>query len=416
MEMVEDYMTPDPLIVDPTTSLREVVELMRDRGIGAVLVRGGSGRLDGIFTERDLLTKLDFQEPQGLADLPVERVMSRDLLTVPPWTRYLSALRLMRLRRIRHLPVVREGRVIGMLSIRDVLLQADTHLHHTFGRAIRLQARKKALEADVESLRALASDREKAFRRLQEDQRQIVQMEKMATLGTLAAGFAHEIKNPLAIIVQGLEQMERLCDGQVGPEPHRYLRIVRRAADRAEKIVTALLRYSRSSAMERKVVDLGAVLDAAVEMVGANPIFSRVRFHKEYAPLSKRIVGDPLMLQQVFVDLFLNAAQAMPEGGDIVLSLIPSSGDPEGDQLTVRVRDTGTGIPAEHLDRIFEPFFTTKEEGEGTGLGLSTVYLIVERHGGRIDVESRVGGGTTFIITWPAVGPQASEEGSNHGE
>ncbi|MGD8897311.1 MAG: ATP-binding protein, partial [Acidobacteriota bacterium] len=136
---------------------------------------------------------------------------------------------------------------------------------------------------------------------------------------------------------------------------------------------------------------------ASLKLVGNELALARVEANLDVAPDLPRVTGNPRNLEQVFLNLFLNAMEAMPDGGTLKITATRADGF-----VRVVVQDTGSGIAPEHLDKIFEPFFTTKEAGEGTGLGLSVSYSIVEKHGGRLEVESQLGRGTTFTVALPA--------------
>ncbi|HYU32923.1 MAG TPA: HAMP domain-containing sensor histidine kinase [Thermoanaerobaculia bacterium] len=239
-------------------------------------------------------------------------------------------------------------------------------------------------------------------------QHQVLHMEKMASLGTLAATVAHELNNPLAGILNYAKLVDRcLSEGAAGAarpedreEVQRFLRIIQQEASRCGKIVRNFLLFSRQSGGEMLLQPLNPVIEHAVAIVRHHLEMGRVELVWE--PLTGDGLGDGQIacdagqIQQALVDLFVNAVEAMPEGGTLTVRVRPVDG---GVELTVA--DTGVGIAPEALPRIFEPFFTTKEKGSGAGLGLPVVYGIVERHGGHIDVESEEGQGTTFRLTLP---------------
>jgi len=240
-------------------------------------------------------------------------------------------------------------------------------------------------------------------------QHQVLHMEKMASLGTLAATVAHELNNPLAGILNYAKLVDRyLAEGSTeeaagAPSPggdreevQRFLRIIQQEAGRCGKIVRNFLLFSRQSGGEMLLQPLNQVIEHALAIVRHHLEMGRVELVWEPLAGDDQIVCDASQIQQALVDLLVNAVEAMPEGGTLTVRLRSMD-----EQVELVVADTGMGIPPDALPRIFEPFFTTKEKGGGAGLGLPVVYGIVERHGGRIDVDSRVGTGTVFRLTLP---------------
>jgi hypothetical protein len=228
-----------------------------------------------------------------------------------------------------------------------------------------------------------------------EEQLQI--SEKMASIGLLAAGVAHEVNTPLTGI-SSFTQM--LLDGADPDDPKtRLLEKIERQTFRAAKIVNGLLNLSRpatGAAHERITVDLNVVIADVLALLEHQFESHRIKVRRELAPGQAMIVGMEHKLQQVFLNLFLNAKDAMPKGGWLSVSTRA-----EGGRVVAEVADTGSGIPSEYLTRIYDPFFTTKVIGEGTGLGLSITYGIVREHDGTIDCESTVGQGTRFVLSLP---------------
>ncbi|HEX8821281.1 MAG TPA: PAS domain S-box protein [Archangium sp.] len=237
--------------------------------------------------------------------------------------------------------------------------------------------------------------------------------DRMASMGTLAAGIAHEINNPLAFVISNLgflsDELNRLPSSAVQApgsraEPREDWRSVlteaREGAERVRQIVRQLKAFSRPDEERVEPVDLHAVLDSAV-MLAANEIKHRARLKREYGPVPK-VMGNDGRLCQVFLNLVVNAAQAIPEGAaqQNEIRLVTRIG-PDGFSVLVEVQDTGSGISEDALGRIFDPFFTTKPVGVGTGLGLSICHGIITSLGGYIAVESQVGKGTTVRVILP---------------
>jgi PAS domain S-box-containing protein len=225
---------------------------------------------------------------------------------------------------------------------------------------------------------------------------QLQHAEKMASVGLLAAGVAHEVNTPLA----GISSYTQLLRGQLeeGDPRQQVLEKIEKQSFRAAKIINGLLNFSRSSGTEFDRVDVNKVLLDVLSLVEHQLEGSRIRVRRELGESLPPIRGNENRIQQVFFNLVLNARDAMPSGG--WLTLATSCSD---DTVVVEVKDTGHGIRREHIRRIYDPFFTTKGIGQGTGLGLSVSYGIVQEHGGAIFVESTPGQGTTFQVALPAL-------------
>ena len=228
------------------------------------------------------------------------------------------------------------------------------------------------------------------------------QSEKLAALGTLAAGLAHELNNPIGIISSRAELM--LLEGESAPLPPEVaedLRVIHRHAQRVARIAQGLLSFSRNSPGERGRVDLNQVVDETLLLAEKMIVKDGVMLRRALAPGLPPIWGDANALQQVVMNLVTNARDAVKGGGEISIETSIVSERSDGVQLIVQ--DTGPGIPPEILPKIFDPFFTTK--AEGTGLGLSISYGIVREHQGTVDVQSAPGKGTTFVLTFRSARP-----------
>jgi nitrogen-specific signal transduction histidine kinase len=238
---------------------------------------------------------------------------------------------------------------------------------------------------------------------------QLYQAQKMEVVGSLAGGVAHDFNNILTIIqgYSGLALMRKL-----GSEEAKEIRQIGEAADRAAALTGQLLAFSRRQVLQPRNIALNAIV-AGIEKMLRRTIGENIDFCTSLAPDLGTIHADPVQMEQVVMNLAVNARDAMPDGGklffetkNLELTSAFAEGNremPPGRYVMLAVSDLGTGIAPEHLDRIFEPFFTTKEVGRGTGLGLSTVYGIVKQSGGYIWVYSELGRGTTFKIYLPRV-------------
>jgi len=221
---------------------------------------------------------------------------------------------------------------------------------------------------------------------------------KLRAVGTLTAGIAHEINNPLNnITISGAMLKEEYASLS---DPERLARVdeIIGQAERAERIVRNLLDFARESEAKTERLELPRLLDETIRLAGNQLSIARVRVTSEVPANLPAIHGDRQQLHQVFLNLLLNAADAMPKGGKLI---IRGSASEDPGFAVIRVIDEGMGIPAHLLDSIFDPFFTTKTKGKGTGLGLSVSLGIVRQHGGNIKVESEVGRGTTVTVFLP---------------
>jgi PAS domain S-box-containing protein len=225
-------------------------------------------------------------------------------------------------------------------------------------------------------------------------QQQLILADRLTSLGRLAAGVAHEINNPLAYVALNLDLIER--ESAASPEVHSAAQNARDGAERVRDIVRALGAFSRQDEAAIGAVDLHRVLDSAIRL-SENEVRQRSRILKEYRA-SHRVRGNELRLGQVFVNLVINASDALPDRSPDENEIQLRTFD-DGDRVVVEVRDNGCGIAPEIIGRIFDPFFTTKPVGQGTGLGLSISHGIVTAFGGRIDVESQLGKGTAFRVS-----------------
>jgi two-component system NtrC family sensor kinase len=232
---------------------------------------------------------------------------------------------------------------------------------------------------------------------------QIRQAEKLAALGELASGVAHEINNPLTAVMGFSEILKGR--GDLPGEVREKMGIIFEQADRARHIVQHLLSFARQRPPSREAMDLNAVVDEVVEMSRYTLEVRNIRVLTDLDPAHPTILGDPHQLKQVLMNLVLNAEQAiLGARGEGTMTIKTAA---EGSEAILSVWDDGPGIAPEHLEKIFDPFFTTKPVGQGTGLGLSVAYGIVTGHHGRIAVHSKPGEGATFVITLPSASQEA---------
>jgi signal transduction histidine kinase len=225
---------------------------------------------------------------------------------------------------------------------------------------------------------------------------QLIQNDKLTSIGLLAAGVAHEVNTPLAVISSYSQMLRK----EMSPEDsrHKLLEKITTQTFRASEIVNSLLNFSRTNATEFAEVDIHRVITETISLVDHQLKSGRIHLERELRADCPTTFGNAGRLQQVFLNLFVNARDAMPEGGELRVVT-----DTVNAKIEIIVQDTGTGISRENIKKIYDPFFTTKAAGKGTGLGLSVSYGIVQEHGGNISVESQPGVGTSFRLELPLV-------------
>ncbi|OGP49325.1 MAG: hypothetical protein A3K30_04235 [Deltaproteobacteria bacterium RBG_13_51_10] len=262
-----------------------------------------------------------------------------------------------------------------------------------------------------------------AQRELEKQQQlQMLQVKHLASLGELAASVAHEVKNPLAGIKLAIQILSK--EGELAASHRETIQEIMHSIERLDKTMADLLSYSRIHPPEFKAVNLHGVIEAALSTVKEECQVAGVRVEKHFDPTLSPLPLDSQQMERAFLNLFLNALQAMPQGGTLTIQTkhhesgyhlqkdlpMPGSSVPEEEWVEVAVADTGEGIPSEFLVEIFRPFFTTK--AKGTGLGLSLAQRIVEQHHGQIFAQSQVGAGTTFYLFLPLLSqPYKGEPG-----
>lgn len=238
-------------------------------------------------------------------------------------------------------------------------------------------------------------------RELEEARVQLMQAEKIASVGRLAAGVAHEINNPLSGILIYADMLMKDLDQN--PQWAEDMQQIIDQTLRCKQIVARLLDFSRQSVGQRVRFDVNVIIDRSAQLLAHQALFHDVEIVLDLQPDIPDMNGDPGQLQQVFTNLVLNAGSAMNGKGRIVIT---SRFDPESEEVGLQFADTGPGIPSYIIDKIFEPFFTTKGPGEGTGLGLSVVYGIIQQHGGSIEARNSHSGGAIFTIILPLECPE----------
>jgi signal transduction histidine kinase len=265
--------------------------------------------------------------------------------------------------------------------------------------------RPLAVRSDDE-LGALARDVDTMCEQLRATVAQLRHADRLSTVGTLASGVAHELGTPLNVVSV---RADTIADGETTDEESRaYAKVISGAAERMTKIIQQLLQFARRAGAQKAPCRLDAIARDAADLLAPLAAKRGCRFDVRAPALDATVEADAAQLQQVLMNLMMNAIQAMPSGGDVTVEVDEARVAPPADlgaaprsYARLAVRDRGAGISAGDLEHVFEPFFTTKDVGEGTGLGLAVAYGIVRDHGGFIAVESAVGGGTTFTVHLP---------------
>ncbi|MCK9408910.1 MAG: ATP-binding protein [Bacteriovoracaceae bacterium] len=290
---------------------------------------------------------------------------------------------------------VSEGEYIGLISISRLLLEQRNEIRN----------RARELEDNKWHLTQSNVQLQNALENLQQTESQLVQIEKLASIGTLAAGVAHDFNNMLSAILSSSQLLRRKLDPQ--SPLLKYCDIIERATLRSSQLTKQLLQFSQKHFVKFQKISINALVEETLKILERS-IDKNILIHKDLTEDLPFIEADDSQIQQVIMNLALNSRDAMKNGGVLTLSTDVIVLDEQycrkhltvkpGRYVRLTIQDTGDGIPEEHLPKIFDPFFTTKDVGKGTGLGLSVVYGIIKKHEGNITVYSEPGIGTKFSI------------------
>lgn len=246
-------------------------------------------------------------------------------------------------------------------------------------------------ESFNEMSRKMASDIEQ----LQKLNEQLIRTEKLAAMGTLAAGVAHEVNNPLASISSLIQMMQ--AKENLDERTKENLKLISTQISRITQVTKDMMDFARVRPAAKSAVDINEIIKTSLRLASFDKSFQRLKQQKNLQENLPKVFADGDQLQQVFLNLFLNARDAMPDGGELLVKTLQNNGE-----VQIEVADSGIGINEQEIKKIFDPFFTTKAAGKGTGLGLAVCYGIITAHGGKIEVSANPGNGTTFIIFLPA--------------
>jgi C4-dicarboxylate-specific signal transduction histidine kinase len=285
-------------------------------------------------------------------------------------------------------------------------LRSSQELEHLSTSFDKMRERLRLAVSEINDFTSsLETKVEQRTEQLKAAHQKLLQSDRLASLGSLSASVAHEINNPisgvlnLAMLMQRIVKDDGIPEGRV-PEFRRYLGQVISETTRVGRIVSDLLSFSRRSKPQRALADLNRIIRSTVSLIGHKMKLSNVEMEIELPADLPQALCDASQIQQVVLNLLLNGAEATNGKAERHLWV---STQAEGGRVKLLVRDNGEGIPPENLTKIFDPFFTTKSDGKGVGLGLAVSYGIIEAHGGEIEVKSKVGEGTTFIVSLPRV-------------
>jgi PAS domain S-box-containing protein len=352
---------------------RRIFEVSRD----LILVAGKDGRIVDINPSGSAMLGVDDTDVQG-------RYLQGFFLEPPEWQSVADA--------------IEKGGFVA---------NAEIDLRRSDGRRIRTLlsgSLDRGFPDKEDTIHFLIKDIEQ--RRLAEEQ--IAQADKLASIGQLSAGIAHEINNPLGIILGFTQLLIRHEDPQ--SEKYQDLKTIEKHVRNCKTIVEDLLNFARTSSHDENLIRIDTALDEVLKFVHQHGDHDRIEVLKDYDPEVPQMFLDEKKIKQVFMNLLLNARHAMGNEGRLSLS---TKYRPAGRQVAIKITDSGYGIDERNLNRIFDPFFTTKPTGEGTGLGLSVSYGIIKNHGGEITVDSEVDRGATFTIMLPVISP---DKGRHHAE
>jgi signal transduction histidine kinase len=331
----------------------------------------------------------DYQEGRLMIGQVHERIGLTPEWYLGAYSLYLNLVRPLILEEFRNRPALLEEIMSALTKVifLDIQLAIEAYIRKS---SEKLEFANRQL---AEMSRELERGLTKKKKDLQDTQEQLRYTERLAELGTLASGMAHEIGTPMNVI---LGRAEYLMDRSQDEAIKGGLQTIIAQVERITKIMNQLLTFARRRPSDRRPIDLRQVIGDTLEIFQERLRKHAIHVISDYQDCEALVLADPDQISQVLLNLIMNAIHAMQKGGSLRVRLEQGDG-----KLHLMVIDTGHGIPQEHLSKIFLPFFTTKDVGKGTGLGLTVVHGIVQEHGGTIEVESHPGHGTTFTITLP---------------
>ncbi|OGR53200.1 MAG: hypothetical protein A2049_05985 [Elusimicrobia bacterium GWA2_62_23] len=383
------FSTPKPedqlrVIIDAVTRI-----LKADESLLVLPDRDGKPRIavsEGLDDDAGRASRLEMCSRVMLQ--PASAAKSLQLVESPSLDKKFSDIKgLERVKFSLFLPLVEDNKPVGLINInRDAdeayFTEDDMQRARIFGSLVNLALRNSSL-----------------YRQLQETQGQLIQAEKMSALGQLAGGLAHEINNPLSGIL-GLTQLV-LESTDKNSQNFADLKEIEKAVFRCKKIIVSLLSFSRQEKTRTEPVNVNEVIEETLTLCARQMELKHVKIVRRLAPGLPMVNADFQQLMQVFLNMFTNARDAMPDGGELAIETRLLKTPAGSEVIMTSISDTGAGINPDIVDKIFDPFFTTKPVGKGTGLGLSVCMGIIHKHNGSIKAQSEPGKGSTFTVSLP---------------
>jgi len=394
MEIVADLMSKDIVCIDVDGRLIDAISLMRGRNIGAIVIMENDNAV-GIFTERDLLLKLDLSDDDKLSEHRIRDVMTKDLIMVDHQADYSSVINLMREKRIRHTPVYRGGKVVGMVSLRDLAMHYEDHLRYI-----------------------IEKNNEQLLETLNQVKKSEAYLERTVILKTeFAQKVSHELRTPLTSIKGALDLVIRGKAGALTNDQLNFLSKAKKNVDRLKHLIDDVLDLAKLEAgrvvLDIQHYEINKVIEEIVESQQISIEQKGLYLNFDFDSHLPKIPFDRDNISQVICNLLSNSTKFTQNGGITIVTEYLE--DKKCAQVTIK--DTGRGISQDKTNQLFEKFRRlgpkTKSEPSGTGLGLAICKEIIEQHGGKIWAESEEGKGSHFHFILPI---QRQEQRKNDGE
>ena len=324
--------------------------------------------------------------------IPIVWWAFQDGMTFEAWRRYLvfSVISALVPNLLLVLLIVRTiSRPLGRLTVAAVQVT-----NGGYGTEVDLRKSNDEIGLLAESFNEMSRKMADDIEQLRDLNEQLIRTEKLAAMGTLSAGLAHEVNNPLASISSLIQMMQAKND--LNADTNEKLKLISTQISRITQVTRDMMNFARIRPAAKSPVAINQLIEDGLRLANFDKSFQKLRLKKDLAEALPKVFADQDQLQQVFLNLFLNARDAMPNGGELFIKTSEAK-----KEITIQISDNGSGITGKNIKRIFDPFFTTKPAGKGTGLGLAVCYGIVTAHGGRIEAAANAANGTTFFIILP---------------